>query len=86
MPATQELVIELQSAPAGSTEPERSQEPRPETGQGFAADQERSQEPLTADEISLTAYGLYVAGGYQDGHDLEHWLEAERLLRSRRHG
>ena len=86
MLATQEMAIEQQSASAGSAEPQRSQtlQPAAATEQGATADQGSSKEPPTADEIAVAAYALYVAEGYQDGHDLEHWLEAERLLRSRR--
>jgi hypothetical protein len=41
---------------------------------------------LTQDEIAAEAYALWASGGYQDGHDVEHWLEAERQLRARRTG
>ncbi len=30
--------------------------------------------------IRERAYLLYVESGYQHGHDVEHWLEAERQL------
>lgn len=30
--------------------------------------------------IRERAYLLYVESGYQHGHDIEHWLEAERQL------
>ena len=41
-------------------------------------------EPLTvtADAIARRAFELYVASGGADGHDLEHWLQAERDLRA----
>ena len=32
------------------------------------------------DQIRSLAYHLYCEGGYQDGHDLEHWLQAEEQL------
>jgi hypothetical protein len=32
------------------------------------------------DEIRSLAYQLHCEGGYQDGRDLEHWLEAEQQL------
>ena len=35
--------------------------------------------PLEA--IARRAYELYAASGFQDGRDVEHWLEAERQLR-----
>jgi hypothetical protein len=34
----------------------------------------------THDEIATLAYELYQARGRRDGHDMENWLEAERLL------
>ena len=36
------------------------------------------------DEIRSQAYQLYCEGGYQDGRDLEYWLEAERRVMVRR--
>jgi len=36
------------------------------------------------DEIRSLAYQLYCEGGYQDGRDSEHWLEAERRVMVRR--
>jgi hypothetical protein len=32
------------------------------------------------DKIRSLAYQLYCESGYQDGHDLEHWLQAEEQL------
>jgi hypothetical protein len=34
----------------------------------------------TEDGIRLLAYQLYCEGGYQNGRDLEHWLEAEQRV------
>lgn len=33
-------------------------------------------------QIAERAYILYERSGFQDGNDLEHWLEAERQIRS----
>jgi hypothetical protein len=47
-----------------------------------------SSEPRTVDsnpsheEIALRAYLVYLERGGIDGHDLEHWLEAERELQA----
>ena len=44
-------------------------------------------EPIAApthDEIALEAYAIYVASGYEDGHDVENWLAAEQALLDRR--
>ena len=30
------------------------------------------------DQIRSLAYQLYCEGGYQDGRDTEHWLQAEQ--------
>lgn len=35
------------------------------------------------EEIRFLAYQLYCEGGYQDGHDVEYWLEAERRVLAR---
>jgi hypothetical protein len=35
--------------------------------------------PLEA--IARRAYELYASSGFQEGRDVEHWLEAERQLR-----
>jgi hypothetical protein len=35
------------------------------------------------DDIRALAYELYCENGYQHGHDLEYWLEAERQLSGR---
>jgi hypothetical protein len=41
----------------------------------------RKQSPSEQQQrIAQRAYELYAARGYQDGHDLEDWLEAERGL------
>ncbi len=37
-------------------------------------------DPQVTAEIQQRAYWLYEAGGHQDGHALEHWLEAERQI------
>jgi len=35
----------------------------------------------TVAQIQARAYQLYVEEGRQDGHDMEHWLRAEKMLR-----
>ena len=35
-------------------------------------------------QIRSLAYQLYCEGGYQDGRDLEYWLQAEQQVRVRR--
>ncbi len=34
-------------------------------------------------EIQKLAYDLYVKSGHVQGKDFEHWLEAERIIKSR---
>ncbi len=42
-------------------------------------------EPLpSAHEVAKLAYELFVCEGGAHGRDLEHWLQAERLLRQER--
>jgi len=36
------------------------------------------------DEVRSLAYQLYCEGGYQDGRDLEHWMQAEQQVMARR--
>jgi hypothetical protein len=38
----------------------------------------------TEDEIRSLAYHLYCEGGYQDGRDVEYWLQAEQQVMVRR--
>lgn len=39
---------------------------------------------LTEEYIRLRAYQLYEQRGRQDGHDVEHWLEAEAEIFGRK--
>jgi len=38
----------------------------------------------TLDEIAEEAYAIYLANGSQDGFDIDHWLEAERRIITKR--
>jgi len=40
-----------------------------------------TRDPEVLASIQQRAYMLFEAGGYDHGHDLEHWLEAERQIR-----
>ena len=40
----------------------------------------RERDPHMFIKIQERAYGLFQSGGFKHGHDLEHWLEAERQL------
>ena len=42
-----------------------------------------SSRAVSAEEISQVAYELFERRGCVHGHDLEDWLEAERIARSR---
>jgi hypothetical protein len=42
------------------------------------------EESAVHDEIAERAYELYLARGSEEGHALDHWLEAERMLSNRR--
>lgn len=39
-------------------------------------------EEPTPEEIAAEAYAIYIAQGREDGRDIDHWLEAERALRT----
>ncbi len=41
---------------------------------------ERPDEAQLREEIQQLAYRFYCQCGYEHGHDLEHWLEAEPVL------
>jgi hypothetical protein len=36
---------------------------------------------ISEQDIAQRAYALYLAQGGEDGHDVEHWLQAESELR-----
>ncbi len=38
----------------------------------------------TLDEIAEEAYAIYLANGSQHGFDIDHWLEAERRIVTRK--
>jgi len=44
--------------------------------------QELSIEPDLDERIRRRAYEIYQARGSEDGHDLDHWLEAESEIRT----
>jgi hypothetical protein len=48
------------------------------SGEKPRVDQDTSQE-----EIRMLAYQLFCECGCEHGHDLEHWLEAERRVRGK---
>ncbi len=42
------------------------------------------EQPISEDAIRNRAHELYEQRGSEPGHELEHWLQAERELRSER--
>jgi DUF2934 family protein len=52
--------------------------------QDKAAEASSSTRESTEDAIRSLAYQLYCEGGYQDGRDLEYWLQAEQRVTVRR--
>jgi Protein of unknown function (DUF2934) len=60
---------------------------RSRQAQEFAGDPSTDQEQASSGQdaqviarIQQRAYWLYETGGFEHGHDLEHWLEAERQV------
>jgi hypothetical protein len=52
-----------------------------------AADRQDAELPWDPRErIAQRAYTLYEAGGYEQGKEVEHWLEAERQLEAEARG
>jgi hypothetical protein len=45
------------------------------------SDMRNRQESVSESDIAQRAYRRYEVRGYEDGHDLEDWLEAEREAR-----
>lgn len=54
-----------------------------QSGNSYSSDAEDGADGLDG-EIRRRAYELYLARGSAEGSDLQDWLEAERLVRSRR--
>ena len=59
-----------------SRRPEREREAVPAPAVGEA----QRRDPNVIARIRQRAYGLFEAAGREHGHDLEHWLEAERQI------
>lgn len=70
---------QAQSQENGNETPLQSQEQQqPQTG-------EASSGPWftpSREEIELAAYHLYSTRGFEEGHDLDNWLEAEQILQN----
>jgi len=60
---------------SGESRRSESQQPAP-SGSGGKGEGD----PQMLINIQQRAYGLFEAGGREHGHDLEHWLEAERQI------
>lgn len=65
----------LQQEPAAESRRSESRQPAPAASGG-----EGEREAQTMAKIRQRAYGLFEAAGCEHGHDLEHWLEAERQI------
>ncbi len=46
----------------------------------FDAEQAPQAIALSPEEVARRAYAAYEDGGREDGHDVEHWLNAESRL------
>lgn len=51
-----------------------------------AAKSEHSMPEQLREEVQMLAYELYCRCGHEHGHDLEHWVEAERRVLERHRG
>ncbi len=52
---------------------------RPKTARAAAAVQPAPRNDTLRQRIAEKAYGIYLERGQQHGHDLDDWLEAERV-------
>ena len=50
------------------------------TKEGRVMNDDESRIGVSRDRVAERAYELYCEGGCEDGHDLEHWLQAEAEL------
>ena len=50
---------------------------------GRGPDSTSGESRVSTESIRTLAYQLYCDSGRQDGHAMEHWLEAERRLQSK---
>jgi hypothetical protein len=64
-----------QPEPASESRRSESRQPPARVSGG-----EGERDPQMIANIRQCAYGLFEASGHQHGHDLEHWLEAERQI------
>ena len=51
------------------------------TGESPSLEANETSPEVTDGDIARRAFELYCQRGRQDGHDVEHWLQAERDLR-----
>jgi hypothetical protein len=56
--------------------------PAPDRPVSEGSEGREAQDPQLMVRIQQQAYLLFEAGGFEHGHDLEHWLEAERQIAS----
>jgi hypothetical protein len=74
-------VIKRSKTEAPTTPPEQVAEGRPSQSTAEPRSSElQARDPEVIARIQQRAYGLFVAGGCEHGHALEHWLEAERQI------
>ena len=58
--------------------------PKATSNETQRSEKENGRQSLVTETIARRAYGLYLARGGQEGHDVEDWLQAEREILSRR--
>ena len=62
------------------SKPEGSSEDPPKSSGASELMPYDERDPQMVVRIQERAYWLFQAGGFKHGHDLEHWLEAERQV------
>jgi hypothetical protein len=67
---------------AKSGKPEPAPAPAPVAKPAFKAAKPAVKRDPTPEEIGVRAFEIYVSEGCQEGNDLDHWLRAEKELRS----
>lgn len=79
--AAQDVERRAQSSPTPEQLPHVEPTPREIMAEAMAIYPDTSPEAPTPEEIAAEAYAIYLGRGSEDGHDLDDWLQAEKLLR-----
>ena len=72
------------TTPKASATPRKPRAAKPTPAAPRLVPRDAPSTPLDSAEIAARAFEMFLERGAVHGHDLEHWLEAERDLRAQR--